>query len=297
MNDRLTALVAKHHTGEEPLRRTSGFWNAGLSLVRRHGQAAAFWTGVLVASGGALAWHSGRIGPIGGSLLIGIGSSAIAAAIVAYLGPFSESAYRRFISLGIDKVWPSREAVNPRDWVDWLGSATDKCILLGIAHGEWCKDRRFPSALRDCLERCVRVKIFFLDPDSGAATLRSSEESQKRITTDAIKESIKFVWELRNELAAGVRNRLGIYVYRATPSCGLTWIDEFMVVTHYLAGLSNRTSPALLVKPPYFGMGSSLYSIYAENMQNIENLSEEVTLKNLGRLVPQSGATKDAGTS
>jgi hypothetical protein len=246
-----------------------------------------------LAGGASLAWYYNWIGPIRGSLLVGIGSSAIAAAIVAYLGPFSEAAYRRFISLGIERVWPSREAVNKRNWVDWLGRANDKCVLLGIAHGEWCKDPRFPSALRDCLERGVRVKVLFLDPESEPAVIRSHEEEKKRITTDAIRKSIKFVWDFRMDLTAGVRDRLSIYVYRATPSCGLTWIDEFMVVTHYLAGLPNRTSPALLVRPPYIGMESSLYSIYAENVQNIENISEEVTGKNIGRLVPHDLQKKE----
>ena len=96
---------------------------------------------------------------------------------------------------------------------------------------------------------------------------------------------MKFVWEFRQSLSAGVRDRLSVYAYRATPSCGLTWVDEFMVVTHYLAGTVNKTSPALLVRPPYIGMDSSLYSIYAENVQHIENMSEEITEKNVQRFI------------
>jgi hypothetical protein len=263
-------------------------WGSGLSFVRRHGQAAAFWTGAVLAGGASVAWYYGWIGQIRGSLLVGIGSSAIAAALVAYLGPFSEAAYRRFISLGIDRAWPSREAVNKRDWVDWLGTATYKCVLLGIAHGEWCRDPRFPPALRDCLERGVRVKILFLNPNSGPAQLRAREEQKKRITTDAIRKSIGFVWDFREDLTAGVRDRLSVYVYDATPSCGLTWIDDFMIVTHYLAGLPNRTSPALRVSPPHIGMESSLYSIYAENLQNIESASDEVNEKNIKQLTMPS---------
>lgn len=262
-------------------------WHAILSYLRRNSQAAAFVTGLLLSVGGAIAWYYSKIGPISGSLLIGIGASVIAAAIVAYLSPFSEFAYRRFISLGIEKVWPSREAVEKREWVDWLNRTNDTCTLLGIAHGNWCKDQRFAPALRDRLQHGVRVKILFLDPNSSAAPLRAREEGSKRDTRDAIRDSIKTIWEFRQSLEAGSRNRLRVYVYDATPSCGLTWMDEFMIVTHYLAGLPNLTSPALLVKPAQIGMGTSLYDIYAENVQNIEKASTEVDDKNIQRFLPQ----------
>jgi hypothetical protein len=190
------------------------------------------------------------------------------------------------MSLGIDEVWPSREAVNSRDWVDWLGAAEHNCVLLGIAHGEWCRDGRFPTALRDRLERGVRIKILFLDPDGQSAKTRTREEETRRNTANAIKESIKFVWELRESLPAGVRDRLRVYVYDSTPSCGLTWVDDFMIVTHYLAGLPNRTSPALRVSPPQFGMEKSLYNAYAENLQKVEALCTELDERNIAKFLP-----------
>jgi hypothetical protein len=262
---------------------------AGLSFLRRHGQATALWTGAVLAIGGAEAWYQKWIGQIRGSLFIGIGSSAIAAALVSYFGPFNEAAYRKFISLGIDRVWPCRQDVDKRDWVDWLQAATSKVVLLGVEHREWCKDQRFPGALRDCVQRGVRIKVLFLNPKCEFARLRAREE-KSRDTLDAIRESIAFVWKLRQGLEAGVRNRLDLYVYDAMPSCGLTWIDEFMVVTHYLAGQSNRTAPALRVAPPYIGMGSSLYNMYAENLDAIENTGEEINAKNIDGLCAREEA-------
>ena len=181
------------------------------SYLRRNSQRAVLATGVTVAVGGAVAWHFKHLGAIGGSLSVGVGSSIVAAAIVAYLSPLSEAAYRRFISLGIDEVWPNREAIPKRFWVDWMSNAQQNCMLLGIAHGGWCHDIRVPGALRDLLERGVHVKILFLDPNKDAAKLRSHEEEEKRNTQDQIRESIQFLWDLRKQLAAGIKNRLRIY--------------------------------------------------------------------------------------
>src|SRR5438132_5493831 len=146
------------------------------SFLRRHSPTASLLIGFTIAIGGAFLWHKNEIGPIRGSLFIGIGSSAIAAGIVGFLSPFYESAYRRFVSLGIQKVWPSRNAVPKRDWVDWVIAAKGTCTLLGIAHGNWCLDKRFLPNLEDRLKQGVKVKILFLNPNSESAKLREKEE-------------------------------------------------------------------------------------------------------------------------
>jgi len=225
--------------------------------------------------------------------LIGIGSSAIAGAIVAYFSPFSEAAFRRFISLGIDKVWSSRDAVNDRDWVDWVIQAKNTCTLLGVAHGNWCKDNRFLPNLKDRLENGgVWVKILFLNPESSAAQRRAIEEARRKIkrnTQDEIRRSIKCLWDFRQELKAGVKERLRLYVYDATPSCGLTWMDDHMIVTHYLAGLPDLTSPAIELKPAQIGTGG-LFDVYAKNVEKIENeMSIELNELNIERYVPKTG--------
>jgi hypothetical protein len=255
-----------------------------------HSAKALLVIGLVWSIGWGVAWYYACIGSISGSLLIGIGASVIAAALVAGLSPFSEAAYRRFISLGIDEVWPSRQAIDRKKWVDWVSGAKYECILLGIAHGEWCKDLRFPGTLRDRLENGVRVKMLFLDPRSPAAELRAQEEDRQKKrdmeTRQAIRASIKFMWDFRQELGAS-RNRLRLYVCNATPSCGLTLVDDFMIVTHYLAGLPNRTSPALLVGPSRIGMEKSLYDIYLENMNNVEAISEEIDDRNIRSLTAE----------
>jgi hypothetical protein len=239
-----------------------------------------------MAVGGAFAWHKSWVGPIRGSLFIGIGSSAIAAGIVAFLSPFYESAYRRFVSLGIERVWPSREAVPKRQWVDMLNAAKDSCTLLGIAHGGWCKDERFFPTLADRLRRGLKAKILFLDPNSPSADLRTEEEG--RNTKVKIRESISSVWNFRETLEPGVKDRLRIYVYNATASCGLTWIDDYMIITHYLAGKPDVTSPAIRVQPAQIGTGG-LYDVYAENVENMEREhTTELDDRNIMKYLPES---------
>jgi hypothetical protein len=130
--------------------------------------------------------------------------------------------------------------------------------------------------LRERLNHGLLFKMFFLNPETSAAELRADEEKTQpngRDTRSQIKESIKAMWKFRGELDAGLKDRVSLYVYTATPSCGLTWIDQTMLVTHYLAGLPDVTSPALLLTPPESGIEGSLYNTYAKNLDKIEKTS------------------------
>ena len=256
------------------------------SFLRRYSQAVVLSVGLAIAIGAAILWYANKIGVILGPLFVGIGSSVIAAAITAYFAPFNESAFRRFISLGIGKVWPSRTAVPERDWVDSLNMAKYRCTLLGVAHSNWCKDERFQPALRDRLEQGVHVDILFLKPDSLPAEVRAREDGNRRNTKETIKQSIECMWSFREELAPQDRQRLRLYVYDATPSCGLMWVDDYMIVTHYLAGLPDLTSPAVRLEPAQIGTGG-LFDVYAKNLEKIlGGMSEEIDDRNIQQFLP-----------
>jgi hypothetical protein len=261
------------------------------SLLVRYSQRTSLVVGLIVATSSAVLWYNNKVGPIVGSLFIGIGSSVIAAAIVAFLSPFSEYAFRRFIALGIDKVWSSRETVPEHNWVQWVREAENSCILLGVAHGNWFDDDGFRPALIDRLKHGVSVKILFLNPNKPAAEIRAREEARgkhHRDTIQKIKNAIQRAWEIRETLEPGVKKRLRLYVYEATPSCGLTWVDDRMIVTHYLAGLVDLTSPAVLLKPAQIGMGG-LFDVYAKNFAKIETeWTTELDERNIEQFVPKT---------
>jgi hypothetical protein len=223
--------------------------------------------------------------------LVSIGSSIMAAAVVAYLSPVNEVAYQKFMSLGIEDVYPSRSDIENRQWVKWLQKARRECVLLGIAHGNWCRDGEFEGALVERLSNNVKVKIFFLAPNGHAADQRTREDTG-RDTKQTIQTSIRILWKIRQDLRADLREHLQLYVYEATPSLGVTWIDDFMISTHYLAGSSNVTSPSLLMEPGRLSSGQQdLYGIYAKNVQSIEvHFSTLITDQNIGEYAPERQA-------
>lgn len=221
-------------------------------------------------------------------ILLSIGSSIIAAGIVAYLSPINEETYQKFLSLGIEDVYTSRSDVENRQWVRWLGQAKRRCILLGIAHGNWRRDADFAGALLERLSNNVEVKILFLAPNGPAAALRAREDTG-RDTMLEIRTSIRILWQMREGFPADVRPRLKLFVYEATPSLGVTWIDDFMIATHYLAGSMNVTSPALLMEPGRLSREQQdLYGIYANNVESIERqFSTLITAENIQNYAPE----------
>lgn len=211
--------------------------------------------------------------------LAGIGGSVLATVVVNWVGPTGEEVYQRFLQLGVIDFYSNRSQF--RRWVAWLGEARHRCVLLGIAHGGWCRDAGFPPALRDRLQSGVQVQMYFLSPNSPSADVRAKEDStQGRETIHQIRWSIKFMWDLRQTLGADSRDRLRLYVYDATPSLGVTWIDDSMLVTHYLAGFINLTSPALMVKPSW-PEADTLYAVYENNVSRLKERATEVTEQNV----------------
>src|SRR5216684_2919457 len=156
----------------------SGRWQSAKLRLRMHSQFAGFVIGFLLAAVSAGLWYSHIIDEILGSLLVGVGAAVIAAAIFAYLTPFNEPAFRKFLSLGIEDFWPSRNKIDEDYWVDRVHGAKESCTLLGIAHGKWCEDKRFHPTLSERLNHGVMFKMLFLNPDSSAAELRATEEKR-----------------------------------------------------------------------------------------------------------------------
>jgi hypothetical protein len=238
----------------------------------RYWWIVAFFGVVLVLIGSCLAptytvWGAG---------LVGIGTSMLAAMLVSFAGPDGEETYRKFLQMGVKDFYANRTMVPSESWVDWLESAQRSCILLGQANGEWTRDDRFEPALVSRLIAGVQVEIFFLSPNSPAAKVRQKEDQQKLNTEKRITESITTLLQIRDRLTATARDRLTIRTYDAMPSLGVTWIDDWMLVTHYLAGFNNLTSPALRVESN--PNPRSPYAVYAKNVDRIrDKFSEKVT--------------------
>lgn len=243
------------------------------TLNHSHG---IFWAGLGLAILGGALWQSA---PRFAGVLAGIGGSILATVIVTLLSPATEEVYQSFLRLGVTRFWANRSMVESDQWVKWLRQAQMRFILLGHAHGEWLNDDGFKPALIERLNAGKTVEIFFLDPNGDGAALRQKEEKEKRDTQDTIRRSINALWKISKSLDAGARRKLTIYVYDSTPSLGVTWIDNWMLVTHYLAGSINRTSPALRVEAQ---PGATCpYAVYEYNVNHIRDRSTIVTPENI----------------
>lgn len=210
--------------------------------------------------------------PYRAAVLSGIGGSLAAAAVVSGLSPLNDESFHEFRELGIKRSFFNRAKIEDDQWCKWLRGARQHCTLLGIAHGKWCEAEWFPDALQDSLRRGVKVTFLFLDPDCPSAHQRAREDTRaNRNTINAIQDSIRFVWGLRQAVPEDHRGNLRLFVYDSTPSSGTSWIDNFMIVTHYLAGFANVTSPALWVEPVRTEPDTrNLYDIYMENLKKVQ---------------------------
>lgn len=208
----------------------------------------------------------------------------LAAMLVSFFGPAGEDTYHKFLQMGVTDFYPSRNKVPTECWVDWLEGAQRQCTLLGQAHSEWIRDDRFEPALLSRLTAGVQVHILFLNPKARTADEREREDQQKVRTRDRIKNAIRDLWAIRSRIGSPARERLFIYTYDATPSLGVTWVDDWMLVTHYLAGFNNLTSPALRVESN--SKARSPYAVYAMNVTRIrEKFSTLIDDKNIGEYV------------
>jgi hypothetical protein len=257
-------------------------------LLRRSRQRNIFFVGLVFICFGVVFGFSAHL--YSSAILLSVGSSIIAAIVIWFMNPANEEAYEEFLSLGITKAYPSRSKVEPEKWVKWLRSARRRCVLLGTSHSKWCTDADFRSALEERLRNNVDVMIFFLDPNSSAAGVRAREEDEGRDTIREIKTAIRILWKFRADLAPDLQRRLKLYAYQATPSMGVTWIDDsLMVVSHILAGSMNVTSPCLLLEPGrYDSEHQNLYGTYARNVKSIEDkFSTEIIEANVHEYLPQ----------
>jgi hypothetical protein len=137
-------------------------------------------------------------------------------------------------------------------------------------------------AMRKALgQEKAEVEFLWLDPRHELAVLRENEEGKRGLRRDTC-ASIMFFWELREQLTPEQRKRFSMRSYEAVPTCGLSWSDDYLVVTHYLVGELNLRAPGVILRgsvPHYerlfarFRKGGSvtpdLAKRYTDNYQEI----------------------------
>jgi hypothetical protein len=189
----------------------------------------------------------------GGAIAVGLSASILASLIVAAIAlernEFADGLY----GLGIEQIFKNRKQDLPDElWTSLLRGARRHFRVLGMAsHGYLNSDparEETRAALNAALGRDnVEVEMLWLDPMHELANLREQEENRRGLRRDTC-DSIAFFWSLRAGMAEDRATRLRLREYRSIPTCGITWADDYLVVTHYLSGELNLTAPGLMLQ-------------------------------------------------
>lgn len=212
----------------------------------------------LVGVGGVACVIAGAaVGPTTkiGLVLAGLGTSLIASVLVGAVALGRDEFLQQMLGDGVQDVFDNRKThFEDPFWDDLLRSTVKHFRVLGTANHGWFSDPAVAESTKEgvvdaIVKRDVEVEFLWLDPDDDLAKARQREE--RRTTRLDTCNSIIFFWDIRSELPQDKRNRLLLKEYVATPSCGVTWADDLLVVTQYLAGNPNLHAPGMVLGPSY----------------------------------------------
>ena len=230
-------------------------------------------------------------------VLIGAGGSLIAASVYAFLSVARDNFVNTVLRMGIRDLFDDRyKDLGDSEWEPYLQGAKDHYKILGVAnhgylHSESSK-QRYGGLFQSAARRDVEVELLWLKPDSILAAIRDEEEGRAS-RADAIK-SMRWFWELRGELDPAHQNNFSLKEYELTPTCGITWIDDEIVVTHYLAKKLNLHAPGLIIttrpgwwpwaRPAVFGRETDLGRKYSDNYTEIAQSAQPLTAERIEEL-------------
>jgi hypothetical protein len=227
---------------------TSRFGRTLLQFKRR-----ALWiSGVAACLGMALAGVLNPNDTIAGALVLSVSASVLASLVVAAIALERSEFADYLLGLGIDQVFQDRlQDIPPKLWTDLLGGVHHQFSVLGMANHGYLNSAEAKSETTDALKKAlerknVRVEFLWIDPTSDLAKSRETEEGTRGLRRDAC-ESILWFSELAATLPDEQRRRLSLRQYSALPTCGITWADNQLIVTHYLAGELNLRAPGIVL--------------------------------------------------
>lgn len=282
--------------------------------VKRFPTIATLAIGLVIISFGYLGFDpASRVKEI----FVGAGASVVASAIVLIIFFNRDSLAHRVMQYGVVKLFHDRHVELPKEfWSELLNGARHYVRILGVANhgylnmagGALKEEER--NALSAVLQReRVIVTILWLDPRSGIAEQRDEEE-ERGTRLDTI-ESIAAFSQFRGSLPENIRGRMELKVYTATPTFGITWVDNSMVVTNYLPETPNQHSPGLVLTYSRIEKAlkmierdfAAMYEVYSANFKAIDEVSTPVTpellaeLGNFGKKLPPEPSEADFRTN
>jgi hypothetical protein len=250
---------------------------AGLFALRRRTLIIAGLFGILFLVGGCIVQPDTPPGII----LLGLATSLIAAVALALAAIEQEEFAQRILDLGVQSIFDNRNKdIDDDMWTDLLRRTKREFRVLGMANHGYLNSpeakRETEEALKKALDRKkAEVEFLWLDPEHQLAELREKEEGKRGLRRDTC-ASIIFFWEIREQLTDEQKKRFSMRSYDAVPTCGLSWADDYMVVTHYLAGQLNLRAPGVVLRgsiPSY----ERLFARFRKDGASTPNLAKRYT--------------------
>jgi hypothetical protein len=211
-------------------------------------QVVALGLGILLAIGGALIGLDSFWGPF----LVGLGTAFIAPPVFAFLYVARDEWVKELSAQGVREVFPDRHThfKEGREWPWWVKRAEHHVKILGVANHGWIRTEpdkaETAAAFVAALQRpAVQIQICWLNPEVDMSALR--EEEEDRSTRSDTVASIRWFMDFRESLGEEMKDRIDLREYDAVPTCGITWIDDVVIATHYMNGRMNKFSPGIVV--------------------------------------------------
>lgn len=188
-----------------------------------------------------------------GVILVSLGTGVLTSTIVAAIALEREEFLHTVLGLGVQEIFDDRaKAFDNEFWNALVDSTRYRYRVLGVANHGYLRNQTIrdqtTEAFLEATRRGVDVEVLWLNPEHMLATIREEEEGVRGTRDDTI-NSIIFFWELHEQLADDEKPRLSLREHTAMPTCGITWSDDFVMVTHYLAQKLNLGSPGLVLGP------------------------------------------------
>lgn len=268
-----------------------------LKQFQRRSLISAVIAAGLLLTLGIVTGAQDTFGIVAVSLSTGILASAIVAAVALEREDFAQA----ISDLGVQSLFKDRKSeFEDSYWLDLLRSANTSFRVLGVANHGYLNDAQAADETRREFLQAVRhrksIEILWLKPDANPAADMREQEEQRSTRKDTV-EAILFFWSIREGLEEGERQLLTLKEYTALPTCGITWADNQLIVTHYLSGRLNLRAPGVVlgssllrydrfVKALGLSQDTSppLARVYARNYHEVSGKAQAITSSRVDEL-------------
>jgi hypothetical protein len=217
------------------------------AFARQRGVALSLVIGIILVVVGAFLSSTASVASL---ILLTVGGALVATGIVAWLALPKEHLVAELARLGVTKVIVNRVELGDDYYADLLGACQSHYRALGTSHHRYFRvaqsEARFKSAFQHAANKGVRVEVIWLKPDCPLASQRANEEG-RATKRDAIISIGQFA-EIREGLKGKAKANFTLREYEMTPSCGIVWADNVLVISNYLPAAANVFSPGLILR-------------------------------------------------